>query len=85
MVSDQRFFPKIFWNLIYLREYPLRKHIEKAIKDFQIHSHEKWLDVGYGLRPYEDPFPQGCYTGVDVESSGRNYTMKTIIQKKVEY
>ena len=25
---------------------PLRKHIEKAIKDFQIHTHEKLLDVG---------------------------------------
>ena len=32
--------------------------------------------MGCGHRPYEDHFPQGCYTGVDVESSGRDYTMK---------
>jgi SAM-dependent methyltransferase len=29
------------------------------------------LDVGCGLRPYEDLFPDGSYVGIDVEVSGR--------------
>jgi SAM-dependent methyltransferase len=68
--------PEIFWNPIYLCEYPLRKNIEKSIKSFQINPEAKWLDVGCGLRPYEYHFPRGCYTGVDVELSGADDTMK---------
>ena len=75
--------PEIFWNPIYICEYSLRKNIEESIRSFRIPPKAKWLDVGCGLRPYEHHFPQGCCSGVDLESSGHNYTMKTIIQKKL--
>jgi SAM-dependent methyltransferase len=34
------------------------------------------LDVGCGGRPYEDLFPAGAYTGIDVEQSGRSADYK---------
>ncbi len=34
------------------------------------------LDVGCGSRPYEGVFINGCYEGVDVQSSGRPLSMK---------
>lgn len=68
--------PEILWNPVYLCESSLRFEIEKAIKAFKISPAEKWLDVGCGTRPYEKHFPTNCYIGVDVESSGRDQTLK---------
>ena len=72
----KKILPEIIWNPIYICEYSLRKNIGKSIRSFQITPQAKWLDVGCGLRPYEHHFPQGVYTGVDVETSGAADKMK---------
>jgi len=68
---------EIVWNPIYLCEHSLRSKLKKIIINFKITSSDKWLDVGCGLRPYEGFFPEGTYIGVDVDSSGRDHTMKS--------
>ena len=70
------FIPEIVRNPIYLYESSLKKEVKNAIGSFSITSNDKWLDVGCGLRPYEQHFPIGSYVGVDVETSGRDHSLK---------
>lgn len=72
----KRYLPEIFWNPIYLSTRALRTAIEQAIENANVQPSEKWLDLGCGLRPYEAHFPQGCYVGLDVETSGRDESLK---------
>jgi SAM-dependent methyltransferase len=67
----------ILQNPLFLCERALDKEILKQIASAQISINDNWLDVGCGIRPYEEFFPEGTYTGVDVESSGRSLDLKT--------
>lgn len=66
----------IFLNPIWITQYRLKSHLRDAILFSEISRGDKWLDVGCGLRPYENYFPKGCYVGVDIEDSGRSKEMK---------
>lgn len=66
----------VLFNPAWVSECKLRHEIESIIKRIAPNNSSKWLDVGCGLRPYESYFPLGVYVGVDVESSGRDDTLK---------
>lgn len=73
----KKYLPEICWNPIYLSSYALRNAIVAAIESYNIQASEKWMDLGCGLRPYEPYFPKGSYVGLDVETSGRDESLKT--------
>lgn len=60
-----------FWLLDRESNDAIRRILEKKIKAY---SH--WLDVGCGLKPFEQCFDWAHYTGIDIEFSGRAYEMK---------
>lgn len=66
----------ILFNPIWITESRLRKYLSESVAAIGIQTHERWLDVGCGSRPYEHLFPAGTYIGVDVEDSGRDVSMK---------
>ena len=66
----------IWSNPIWISEYKLKTSLRSIIELAKISKNKKWLDVGCGLRPYEDYFPIGSYVGVDIEQSGRSIGMK---------
>lgn len=68
--------PEIIWNPIYIVNYKLSLAVKKIILRSNIKNNEQWVDVGCGLRPYENSFPAGTYIGVDVEISGAKNRMK---------
>ena len=62
--------PEIIWNPIYIHSHKTSRSIKKLIFNSKIENDHKWIDVGCGLRPYENYFPKYSYIGVDVEVSG---------------
>jgi SAM-dependent methyltransferase len=69
--------PQIIWNPIFINVYKTSNSVKQLIINSKIHNTHKWIDVGCGLRPYEDFFPKDTYVGVDVEVSGAKNSMKT--------
>lgn len=68
--------PEIIWNPIFLNVYKTRNSVKNLIINSKIQNADKWIDVGCGLRPYENYFPKYSYIGVDVEVSGAKKSMK---------
>ena len=66
----------LFFNPIWISENKLRSLIKANIISLEITPSDNWLDVGCGTRPYESYFSEGHYVGVDVESSGRDKSLK---------
>ena len=76
MRSLRRLVPEVVWNPIYLSSSALQSSVREAIASVNVQVGDKWLDLGCGLRPFEDAFPSGSYVGLDIEVSGRDQNLK---------
>lgn len=59
----------------WLIEKPLNDATKKMLAS-TVTDNSRWLDIGCGLKPYAQCFPNAHYVGIDIEDSGRPIDMK---------
>jgi SAM-dependent methyltransferase len=75
MLAWIKYYASILIDPVFLTRHRLRRALLRTLIPLD-RIGLKCLDVGCGSRPYEGIFINGCYEGVDVQSSGRPLSMK---------